>query len=253
MRCGVCGKEEILPFRCTYCGEYFCPEHRIPETHSCLAIFAVKNPAETQARMKRLEDERVYAVAPSAPLFSRQELQHLLVGVLLVVLVGFTLVLNWVRFPLMVGGFLLGFGASFAVHELAHKFVARRYRLQAEFRIYSLGAVITAISALLPFFKVIAPGAVVISGSATERQMGIIGLAGPVTNIGVAAGLAILGALGAGVPVSVLAELNAFLALFNLIPFGPLDGLKVIRWSPAAWGIFFTASLALVILLRCCI
>jgi Zn-dependent protease len=31
------------------------------------------------------------------------------------------------------------------------------------------------------------------------------------------------------------AAINAFMALFNLIPFGVLDGLKVFRWNRLVW------------------
>ncbi|MFB6301663.1 MAG: AN1-type zinc finger domain-containing protein [Haloferacaceae archaeon] len=36
--CLVCGKpsdEEGLPYRCAYCGEFVCTDHRLPENHGC--------------------------------------------------------------------------------------------------------------------------------------------------------------------------------------------------------------------------
>ncbi len=33
--CKNCGKELQLPFRCNYCDESFCAEHRLPESHNC--------------------------------------------------------------------------------------------------------------------------------------------------------------------------------------------------------------------------
>lgn len=39
-RCSYCGKEVDLPFRCNYCGNYFCSEHRLPPTHNCVNINA---------------------------------------------------------------------------------------------------------------------------------------------------------------------------------------------------------------------
>ena len=38
------------------------------------------------------------------------------------------------------------------------------------------------------------------------------------------------------------AAINAFMALFNVIPFGVLDGLKVFRWSKPVWLILFAVS-----------
>jgi ADP-ribose pyrophosphatase YjhB (NUDIX family) len=34
-KCYYCGKEELIPFKCNYCGDYFCAEHRLPEMHNC--------------------------------------------------------------------------------------------------------------------------------------------------------------------------------------------------------------------------
>jgi len=33
--CAVCGTQETLPFRCKYCGQLFCKNHRLPEDHTC--------------------------------------------------------------------------------------------------------------------------------------------------------------------------------------------------------------------------
>ena len=39
MKCAYCGKEiEGLPYKCRYCGEYFCVEHHLPENHNCPAL-----------------------------------------------------------------------------------------------------------------------------------------------------------------------------------------------------------------------
>jgi Zn-dependent protease len=32
-------------------------------------------------------------------------------------------------------------------------------------------------------------------------------------------------------------SLNLWLAAFNLLPFGPMDGAKVFKWNPLVWGI----------------
>ena len=38
--CQTCGKSELLPFNCKFCGGIFCGEHRLPENHSCKKISA---------------------------------------------------------------------------------------------------------------------------------------------------------------------------------------------------------------------
>jgi Zn-dependent protease len=40
---------------------------------------------------------------------------------------------------------------------------------------------------------------------------------------------------------------NAFIAAFNLLPFGPLDGGKIARWKPALWLIMLLTAIALLI------
>jgi len=40
VRCDKCDIEiNYLPFRCKYCGKYFCRDHRLPENHSCTGRF----------------------------------------------------------------------------------------------------------------------------------------------------------------------------------------------------------------------
>jgi len=34
-KCEYCKKEIDLPFQCSFCGFYFCTEHRLPENHDC--------------------------------------------------------------------------------------------------------------------------------------------------------------------------------------------------------------------------
>lgn len=36
--CYHCGKDVDLPFKCTYCGLFFCDEHRLPEQHKCINL-----------------------------------------------------------------------------------------------------------------------------------------------------------------------------------------------------------------------
>lgn len=42
------------------------------------------------------------------------------------------------------------------------------------------------------------------------------------------------------------AAFNAWIAFFNLIPFGMMDGLKVFRWNKLIWAAAFIVSLILV-------
>ena len=34
-QCQLCKKEVEIPYQCTFCGQYFCEEHLLPENHLC--------------------------------------------------------------------------------------------------------------------------------------------------------------------------------------------------------------------------
>jgi Zn-dependent protease len=182
--------------------------------------------------------------------FSPKELKHLTVAGLLVVGIGFSSVLYYGTSVDALAGFALILTASFFAHEIAHKVIAQRRGLWAEFRLTLWGSVLTLVSFISPLFKIISPGAVMISGSAGMREMGKISLAGPATNIVVSA---VLLGLSPFVPsgfvwaVMLGAFLNAFMAVFNLIPFGIFDGFKIYSWDKKIWALVFAVSLALAI------
>lgn len=41
--CQLCKKEVEIPFRCNYCGQQFCSEHRLPENHLCPGNYEVRS------------------------------------------------------------------------------------------------------------------------------------------------------------------------------------------------------------------
>ena len=176
--------------------------------------------------------------------FSKTELKHLVIGALLVMGVGFSYFLNTSNF-LNVAILSIAFMLSFLLHELAHKFSAQYFNLWAEFRLTMQGALITLISIFLPF-KLISPGAVMLAGSGTKETVGKTAISGPLTNI-IIATLCILISVVSQSLFSIVAFINSLLAVFNLIPFGILDGWKVFRWNKIVWAITFTISIALIV------
>jgi len=151
-------------------------------------------------------------------------------------------------------------GLGFVLHELAHRIVARRFGAQAHFVANTQMLLLSLVVALIPFgFFFAAPGAVWHRGYLTDRQGGLIALAGPATNLALSVLflvtfpfvllalqpqdqqtlrlLVTLFATGVG--------LNAFLGLFNMIPAGPFDGAKVLAWSPLYFGVTVVIGLLL--------
>lgn len=140
-------------------------------------------------------------------------------------------------------------GIGFLVHELAHKVVAVRFGQDAEFRA-DYGMLALAIASGLAGFLFAAPGAVHHRGYITARENGLIAVAGPVTNLGLAAGFAPFELLGgfAGAVGSLGVTINLLLAAFNMLPFGPLDGRQVLSWNPVAFAVVFLPSAALALM-----
>jgi Zn-dependent protease len=138
--------------------------------------------------------------------------------------------------------------AGFFAHEMSHKFVARRYGCWAEFRADYKMLLLAVVIAFFIGFLYAAPGAVWISGRITREQNGKISLAGPGTNMLIAAALAPLLFTGLLSESSAIYDLaatvfyfSAFLAAFNLIPYPPFDGLKIWSWNK---GVYVASLLA---------
>jgi Zn-dependent protease len=133
---------------------------------------------------------------------------------------------------------LLTASVGFLLHELAHKVVAIRFGQRAAFRAdYNMLAL--AVLGALAGFLFAAPGAVVHRGRITARENGLIALAGPATNVALAVAFlpALVLPLGDVGTYGVL--INAGLAGFNMLPFGPLDGRTVLRWSKSVFAAAF--------------
>jgi Zn-dependent protease len=136
--------------------------------------------------------------------------------------------------------------AGFLVHELSHKFVARRYGCWAEFRAdyRMLGfAIITA------FFGILfaAPGAVMIAGNVDRERNGKISIAGPGSNLVIAvACLSVLLLTGvsdlANDALSRLFTFSVLLGAFNMIPIMPFDGAKIWRWNKPIYVLTLVAA-----------
>jgi len=258
VKCERCGVDVDLPFKCSYCGRLFCVEHRLPEGHECSEYWRVKIPRQPVATQST--PLRSYSVEYRYPTvfqpvakpkifwFSSIEVKHLIVGIVLVSLVGISFITRSILFsnPIMLLLESTVFILSFIAHELAHKFMAQKFGLWAEFRLSISGALITLISVLLPL-KIIAPGSVVIGGVADREMVGRTAVSGPLVNVILSAMLligAVISPIGALYDALMFgAWFNAYLALFNLLPFGALDGWKVFQWSRRNWALIFSVSI----------
>jgi Zn-dependent protease len=140
---------------------------------------------------------------------------------------------------------------GFVAHEMAHKMSAQRRGFWAEFRLSPIGLLVSIVTAVLGFLWA-APGATIVSGvdERDREDWGHIALAGPLMNVAFGAAFYV-GSVGLFLANSdsyfwllMLAFVNMWFGTFNLIPIGPLDGRKVLRWSTAVWALTFLAVAA---------
>jgi len=256
LKCSICENDEVLPFKCSYCGEIFCGAHRLPENHKCHNLW-LANPPQLKPRFnpsssqKKFKDFSVKSEWKTYILF-QPEILHLFIGSILVMLVGLSLT-NWSGSIWFMGGTGLIFFFSFIMHELAHKYAAQKYGLLAKFQISPFGALITLISIISPF-KIIAPGAVMISGYGDKNVIGKIAFVGPTTNFMIIGILYIISLFIIPNQYSLYTIIqfgiyvNSIIAFFNLIPFGIFDGQKIFAWNKAVWGLLFFASILFIVL-----
>ncbi|MEM4312335.1 MAG: AN1-type zinc finger domain-containing protein [Nitrososphaerales archaeon] len=246
-RCSFCGKEEFLPFTCPYCKENFCTEHRLPENHNCSKLWLAKKARSPWFPLKTSRSFTNRASFNFSRSLIKTEVKHLLIAWLVL---GFAFSLTFLfRFPsiflTMLGISLLTVGLGFIIHELAHKFSAQRYGYWAEFRMSPWGLALALIFAFISggSFIFAAPGATLIAPSSYsstfigKRENGIISLVGPLTNVALAFLFYLLTPFGGLIQlIGIMGfKINLWLAAFNLIPFGGLDGAKVLSWSIFIW------------------
>jgi Zn-dependent protease len=137
---------------------------------------------------------------------------------------------------------LLGVGLAFIGHELSHRFVARKLGFYSAYKMWPEGLVFALILAIISGgrFVFAAPGAVIFSSywilrRPTLKDIGLIGIAGTVFNISLMY-ICLYFYLTTGIVIfNFIGSINGWLAIFNLIPFGPLDGKKVMLWNWKIW------------------
>lgn len=170
---------------------------------------------------------------------------------------------DWQQPAATIGAIPLSFIAvvtTFLFHELAHRFVARKLNCLAVYELW-LPGVIFGLLMMLVGIKFIIVGAVVIhtymfgrwgmkSRPPSMREIGYISVSGPLTNLIMASVFsALAGAVsassGMNVVFSYLASINAWFALFNLVPVKPLDGSKVFFWNQIIWAFLVLFSILL--------
>jgi Zn-dependent protease len=184
---------------------------------------------------------------------SKTELKHLVIAWLAIAF-AFTIILRrWYPLSLfyifLISAVTVGF--AFIFHELAHKVVAQRYGAWSEFRMAPQMLLVAILTAFMGFIFA-APGAVMIFNPyLTREENGRIAVAGPMMNVLLAF---LFFALYSLVPYGTIGligtfgmTINAWLAVFNLIPVSVLDGRKVLAWDRQVYGVALGIAIIMLI------
>lgn len=126
-------------------------------------------------------------------------------------------------------------GAAFLLHELSHKFTAIRYGYPAYFHLWQTGLLLALGMSFAFGIVFAAPGAVYIYGLTDEKKDAKISLSGPLANMIVAIASLVLYRLMFIPLMAQVSYVSAFIGVFNLLPFGPLDGSKIFKNEKMWW------------------
>jgi len=202
--------------------------------------------------------------------FSRLELKHLLTAIfVLTIAFSFALTqssvfmlfffnrgfdISRLSFGLVLS--FLGVLFAFIIHELAHKFMAQKYGLWSEFRMYTKGLLTSLFLSIFTGFVLAAPGAVMFRGEPRDFEQARIAVAGPSANITLAGILFIIytvffmqSSSTISVAIGFIFVINAILGFFNILPLGPLDGVIIYKWNKSLWFALFISSCVLISLI----
>jgi len=177
--------------------------------------------------------------------FTNEELRNIIISILVMSVIFWVYVFS---FPDYTGFFisLIIVFFSFFLHEMGHKFAARRLGCMATYKIWPTGLLIGIITIFFGLigvgFAFIALGFVEILpysfgrwgfkvARLTPKDFGLISLAG----VGINVLFAVFFKMFPGMIFQNLSYFNGLFALFNLIPIPPLDGSKIFMWKMWFW------------------
>jgi Zn-dependent protease len=156
---------------------------------------------------------------------------------------GIEVITNPAKLIFMTSVSLIAVSSGFVLHEMLHRLTAKKFGCRAEYQMWPTGLVL-AIAFSLIGFVFAAPGAVMIYprvnlwGRAvhlSKKAYGIISISGPLANMALAVAFMALNIFYPSPVFELGKSINIWLAIFNLIPFPPLDGFKIFIWDSRVW------------------
>jgi Zn-dependent protease len=184
-------------------------------------------------------------------MFSQTEVRDIAISVFVITLI-FSYP-NLSQFPVYLAVVVI----AFLFHELGHRTIARRFGAVAIYKMWIEGLILGIVLMFMKpygFIPFVAPGAVMIypfrfsrwghrSVNLTQIEMGLISFVGPAINLA----FAFVFRLIPGNIFFLISSVNAWLAMFNLLPIPPLDGSKILRWKWSLWFVMLFFAVLLVL------
>lgn len=190
-------------------------------------------------------------------MFSRDEFRDLLITI-----AGMSLMFSWPDlFSWLPYAFTVAV-ISVLLHELAHKYVAAGFKVNAVYKIWPFGLLVGAVSILLPPLRLVTLGHTEVYSyrfskwkrkyakysrhmEVTIREVGIISCAGPLMNVFLAISSWFIMAkfFPGNLFLTFMTMVNAWIGLSNLIPVRPLEGAEIFTWKPWFWFLMCVACI----------
>jgi len=182
--------------------------------------------------------------------FTNEELRNITISILVMSVIFWVYVFSFPDY----GGFFLSLIIvffSFFLHEMGHKFAARKLGCMATYKIWPIGLLIGIIAIFFGLivegirnlgFVFVALGFMEIMPYSfgrwgfkvvrlTPKDLGLISLSG----VGINVILAVFFKMFPDPIFQSLSYFNGLFALFNLLPIPPLDGSKIFMWKMWFW------------------
>jgi hypothetical protein len=137
-------------------------------------------------------------------------------------------------------------GITIVISEMVRRFTAHHYKAETEYKFWDAGAIILVITSLLhqPFSR---PARTIINkpDELGARKQGIIAMAPCVASLLLSIIFLMLLAYGNGYEMLGREgfKMGMMLCVYSLMPFEPMDGMRVINWNKFAWAIVFLPAL----------
>lgn len=149
--------------------------------------------------------------------------------------------------------FVVTAGVAITIHEVGHRYIAMKFKDEVEMQLWDLGIITMFVTGYLTgvVFAKPARNIVMNAPSLSKEQMGRIMLAGPIISVAAAAVfvpfLFLGGAYQKAATMSIM--FNLLVATYHMMPFTPMDGRAVLRWSSLAWIAVFVPMMIVYLLM----